>query len=75
MKFENLSCIGMIGVGILFFTLLAFFYWLAGLLFALLWNWVVVAMFGAKPISTTLGIGAVIFLSFVGGYFKSTGSK
>lgn len=46
---------------------------LRGLLIMLLWNWVIVGLFGASTISYLLAVGAGIVLDFVGGFFKKRG--
>ena len=46
---------------------------LRGLLIMLLWNWVIVGLFGAPVISYLLAVGVGIVLDFVGGFFKKRG--
>lgn len=46
---------------------------LRGLLVMLLWNWVIVGLFGAPAISYLLAFGVGIVLDFVGGFFKKRG--
>lgn len=43
---------------------------LRGLLVMLLWNWVIVGLFGAPALSYLLAVGVGIVLGFVGNFFK-----
>lgn len=45
---------------------------LRGLFIMLLWNWVIVGLFGASSISYLLAVGAGIALEFVGCFFKKS---
>ncbi len=45
---------------------------LRGLLVMLLWNWVIVGLFGAPAISYLLAVGVGIALGFIGGFFKKS---
>ena len=45
---------------------------LRGLLVMLLWNWVIVGLFGAPAISYLLAVGAGITLGFIGCFFKKS---
>ena len=45
---------------------------LRGLVVMLLWNWVIVGLFGAPAISYLLGVGVGIVLGFVGMFFKKS---
>lgn len=40
----------------------------------LLWNWVVVAMFGAPPMTYWIGVGFSLLLALIGSFFKSASS-
>ena len=37
-----------------------------------LWNWVIVTLFEAEPISYWLGVGIAAILTIIGGYFRSS---
>lgn len=43
---------------------------LRGLLVMLLWNWVVVGLFGAPAVSYLLAVGVGMVLGFIGNFFK-----
>ena len=45
---------------------------LRGLIVMLLWNWVIVGLFGAPAISYLLGVGVGIVFEFIGGFFKKS---
>lgn len=52
------------------FTVTALALALRGLLIMLLWNWVIVGLFGAPVISYLLAVGVGMVLGFVGNFFK-----
>lgn len=43
---------------------------LRGLLVMLLWNWVIVGLFGAPTLSYLLAVGVGIVIGFIGNFFR-----
>lgn len=48
---------------------------LTGWIISLLWNWIIVALFGLPAIDTWMGTGISILLWIVGGYFRGSGGS
>jgi hypothetical protein len=48
---------------------------LLGGIFTLLWNWVAVELFSAPVISWWQGVGLVLLLTIIGGFFKGQASS
>ena len=66
------DCLAMLIAVILFLAL-----WLGavGGILALLWNWLAVGLFQAPVISWAQGMGIVLLLTIVGGFFRGQTSK
>ena len=63
----------LVGIGIALFILADVF--LTGALVTWLWNWVIVALFHAEPISYWLGVGVGLVLAVLGAIFSRKGGK
>lgn len=64
-----------IGAILLIVVLVAASVAVEGAVIMLLWNWLVVALFGAETISFWLGCGIAFALTIIGSFFKSASSK
>lgn len=72
MKKNDIGCLS-VGAGIIVaaIILIIFSSLATGAIIWGLWNWVVVSLFEAEPISYWLGVGIGLILSVVGSFFRS----
>ena len=72
MKKNDIGCLS-VGTGIIVFAifLIALFSFINGAIIWGLWNWVIVSLFEAEPISYWLSVGIGLILSVIGSYFRS----
>ena len=60
-----------LGVLLLAFALICFEGWIL----MLLWNWLLVSLFGISAIGFWQGVGLILLFTLVGGFFKTTVNK
>lgn len=69
---DDLGCGGaillLLGILLLAFALCCFEGWLL----MLLWNWLLVELFSLSAIGFWQGVGLVLLLNLIGGFFKTT---
>lgn len=72
---DDLGCGGailvLLGVLLLAFAIMCFEGWIL----MLLWNWLLVSLFGISTIGFWQGVGLILLLNLIGGFFKTTVSK
>ena len=72
---DALGCGGailvLLGVLLLAFALMCFEGWIL----MLLWNWLLVSLFGISTIGFWQGVGLILLLNLIGGFFKTTVRK
>ena len=72
---DDLGCGGAIlvlfGALLLAFAIICFEGWIL----MLLWNWLLVSLFGISTIGFWQGVGLILLLNLIGGFFKTTVSK
>lgn len=71
---SSTNALTVIGAVVVVIALIAGLVALEAWLVQVLWNWLAVELFNAKEISWTLGLGIVLALSFIGGFFKRASS-
>lgn len=65
------SILALLGVLLLAFAGMCFEGWIL----MLLWNWLLVSLFGISTIGFWQGVGLILLLNLIGGFFKTTVSK
>lgn len=72
---DDLGCGGailaLLGVLLLVFAIMCFEGWIL----MLLWNWLLVSLFGISTIGFWQGVGLILLLNLIGGFFKTTVRK
>ena len=72
---DDLGCGGailvLLGILLLAFAIICFKGWIL----MLLWNWLLVSLFGISTIGFWQGVGLILLLNLIGGFFKTTVSK
>lgn len=72
---DDLGCGGavlaLLGVLLLAFAIMCFEGWIL----MLLWNWLLVSLFGISTIGFWQGVGLILLLNLIGGFFKTTVSQ
>ena len=72
---DDLGCGGailvLLGVLLLAFAIMCFESWLL----MLLWNWLLVELFGLAVINFWQGVGLILLLNLISGFIKTTVSK
>ncbi len=72
---DDLGCGGailvLLGVLLLAFAIMCFEGWLL----MLLWNWLLVELFGLAVINFWQGVGLILLLNLISGFIKTTVSK
>lgn len=72
---DDLGCGGailvLLGVLLLAFAIMCFEGWIL----MLLWNWLLVSLFGISTIGFWQGVGLILLLNLIGGFFKTTVRK
>lgn len=72
---DDLGCGGavlvLLGVLLLAFAIMCFEGWIL----MLLWNWLLVSLFGISTIGFWQGVGLILLLNLIGSFFKTTVSK
>ena len=72
---DDLGCGGailaLLGILLLAFAIMCFEGWIL----MLLWNWLLVSLFGISTIGFWQGVGLILLLNLIGGFFKTTVRK
>ena len=72
---DDLGCGGailvLLGVLLLAFAIMCFEGWIL----MLLWTWLLVSLVGISTIGFWQGVGLILLLNLIGGFFKTTVSK
>lgn len=72
---DDLGCGGailvLLGILLLAFAIICFEGWIL----MLLWNWLLVSLFSISTIGFWQGVGLILLLNLIGGFFKTTVSK
>lgn len=72
---DELGCGGailvLLGILLLAFAIMCFEGWIL----MLLWNWLLVSLFGISTIGFWQGVGLILLLNLIGGFFKTTVRK
>lgn len=76
LKSDSIGCIWMVLLILLTITIIACVLFISGLLFMFLWNWILPIFWTNAPIlNIWQAVGSVLLLSFIGGFFKSSGKS